>query len=341
GPAEVGLGIAAGDLADLMDDFHRGERLVGSPGGAAILAPFAGGAGVGVEDVFPGQITDRGGAELFGRIVFEVDGGDEALRFKRRQKGVDAGGEDVAQLGVGDGVEEAEHQDEVEPPEDLVGHEQGAGVHCGKELSRQHAAGGEACQLGVQLQFGGGHARPFDQEPGDQDGEQQLQDDVVVPDDLQPFGPDDESADEESGQHQDGEDAGDIQHQRERLVEFAGEEVDLQQGGEEVGLEHDKQRADEEHQEAPEEDGMEHAAVGDAEDLRLAEYFGEHPLDPFVVAVEAVQRLTLAPDRQALPKSPGHAAEGGKGQNIHRDDDPVADIPVNLTGSFHNKFLSR
>ncbi len=47
--------------------------------------------------------------------------------FKGGQKGVGAGGEDVAQLGVGDGAEEAEHQGEVEPPENFVGDEQGVG----------------------------------------------------------------------------------------------------------------------------------------------------------------------------------------------------------------------
>ncbi len=164
-------------------------------------------------------------------------------------------------------------------------------VRAGKELRRQQADRGEAGQSGILLQFGGGHAGPFDQEAGDQDGKEQLQDDVVVLDDLQPFGLDDEPADEEPGQHEDGDDAGQVQHQREGLVEFAGEEVDLQQGGEEVGLEHDQQGAGKEDQEAPEKEGVEHAAVGDPEDLHLAEHFGDHPLDPLVVAVETVERL--------------------------------------------------
>ncbi len=49
-------GVGYGDLADLLDDLHRGERFVGGVGRAAVLAAFAGGAGVGVEDVFPGQV---------------------------------------------------------------------------------------------------------------------------------------------------------------------------------------------------------------------------------------------------------------------------------------------
>src|SRR6266581_6735036 len=99
-----------------MDDLHRRKRLVGNPGRTTVLAAFAGGAGVGVENILPGQVGYTRGAELFDALVFEVDGGDEAFGFERSQKRIDRGGEDVAQLGVGDRTEEAEHQGEVEPP---------------------------------------------------------------------------------------------------------------------------------------------------------------------------------------------------------------------------------
>ena len=214
------VGLPVGQFTDLLDDLHRRERLVGRVCRAAILAAFAGGAGVGVEDVFPGQIVYGGGAELFDALVFEVDGGDEPFRFKGGQKRIDAGGEDVAQFGVGDRAEEAEHQGEVEPPEDLVGDEQGAGGHVGEELPRQQAAGREAGQTGVQPQFGGGHAGPFDQEPGDQDREQQLQHDVVVSNDFQALGTNHKAADEEPRQHDERQDSGHVQYQRKPFVKF-------------------------------------------------------------------------------------------------------------------------
>ena len=56
--------VPFGQFADLLDDLHRGKRFVGGMGRAAVLAAFAGGAGVGIEDVFPGQVGDGCGAEL-------------------------------------------------------------------------------------------------------------------------------------------------------------------------------------------------------------------------------------------------------------------------------------
>ena len=45
-----------GDLADLVDHLHRRQRFIGGKGRASILAAFAFGAGVGVEDVLPREI---------------------------------------------------------------------------------------------------------------------------------------------------------------------------------------------------------------------------------------------------------------------------------------------
>lgn len=301
---EIAVRVPFRQLTNLLNNFHGRERFIGSIGRTAVLAALAGGAGVGVEEVFPGQVGNGGGAELLDRIVFHVDGGNVPLGFKGGQKGVGAGGKDMAQLGVGDGAEEAEHQQQMNPPEDLVGYQQGSRSQRSEEVPAQQAAGGKAGQLRVLLQFGGRHAGPFDQEPGRQDRKKQLQNDVVIPDDLQPLWLYDKTADKEPGQHDDGQDARDIQYQRKSFVEFAGEQVELQQRRKQIDLKHDQHGANKENQKAPEDGGMEHAAVRDPKHLGLAEHLRQQQLDPFVVPVAPVERLTLPPDRQTLPESP-------------------------------------
>lgn len=53
---------------------YGGERFVGAGGRAAVLTALAGGAGGGGEDIFPGEVADAGGTELFDTFVFQVDG---------------------------------------------------------------------------------------------------------------------------------------------------------------------------------------------------------------------------------------------------------------------------
>ena len=112
--------VAFGQLADLLHDLHGRKRFVGGIGRAAVLTPFAGRAGVGIEEVLPGQVGDGGRTELLDGFVFQVDGGDGAFGLQRRQKGVGAGGEDMAELGVGNDGDEAQRQDQVNPPEHRV-----------------------------------------------------------------------------------------------------------------------------------------------------------------------------------------------------------------------------
>ena len=173
--------VAFGQLADLLDDLHGRKRLFGGIGRAAVLTAFAGGAGVGVENVFPGQVGDGRRAVLLDALVFQVDGGDRAFGLQRRQKGVGAGGEDMAQLGVGNGGDEAQRQDEVKPPEHRVHRPQCMLAHAGEQLGRQQADGREGRQAGVHLvrphpipiEFGGRHPGGFDKETGDENRQEQ------------------------------------------------------------------------------------------------------------------------------------------------------------------------
>ena len=113
-------GDGCGYFADLLDELHGGERFVGGVGGTAILASFAGHAGVGVEDVFPGEVGDFGGAELFDGFVFHVDGAYGPFGLEGGEEGVGAGGEDMAQFGEGDGGDEAKDECHVDPPEGFM-----------------------------------------------------------------------------------------------------------------------------------------------------------------------------------------------------------------------------
>ena len=76
-----------------------------------------------------------------GGVVFHVDCGYGPFGFEWGEKGIGAGGDDVAQFGVRDCAEEAEYQCEVKPPEDFVGQKEGACGHGCKELGGQQAAG--------------------------------------------------------------------------------------------------------------------------------------------------------------------------------------------------------
>ena len=74
-------------------------------------------------------------------------------------------------------------------------------------------------QAGVVPQIGGRQAGAFEKKTGDENYTEQGEDNVVVPDDLQPFGLEGKTPDNESGQHQNRYDAGRIQRQLESLVE--------------------------------------------------------------------------------------------------------------------------
>ena len=63
---------------------------------------------------------------------------------------IGAGGEDVAQFGEGDGGDEADGQEEMDPPEDLVGEQERCGCQAHEEeLADQQAAGGKVARPGL------------------------------------------------------------------------------------------------------------------------------------------------------------------------------------------------
>ena len=103
---------------------------------------------------------------------------------------------------------------------------------------------------------------------------------------------------------------------------------------------HHQQGADEKEQETPKEERVKDPAVLDPQHLYLAEYLGKEPFDPLGQTIEAVERFALTPDPQPPPEPPGHDGEGGKGQNIHRQDDPMTDVPVDFAGCFHSEYSS-
>ena len=113
---QVGRGIGEGDLADLAHHLHGRQRFVGGPGRASVLAAFALGAGVGIEDILPGQIGKLGCPEALRLLVFHIHGYKFAHRAPVGQKVIGAGGEDMPELGEGDGDDKEHDQQQMEPP---------------------------------------------------------------------------------------------------------------------------------------------------------------------------------------------------------------------------------
>ena len=214
-----------------------------------------------------------------------------------------------------------------------------------REVSRRHpqeqpadqeADGGEARQVRIDADLGGGHPESLGKEAGEDDGEEQGVDDVVVAYGLQPFRLDREAPYQEPSQHHEGREAGQVQNQGEELVEGAFQEDDAQHRLREICLRHDEERADEEEAEGPEEDGVEQARVVHAQHPGLGQDVSHHPRRAPGELVETLQRLAQAVHREASVKAPGADRHGGHAEEVHREDDSVTQVPVNLSRVFHD-----
>ena len=75
GGVVTGRAGAGHDLADLEHDLPGVERLAGGVGGAHRRAAAAHGAGVGVEQLLPGEVLDGGGAEVLELGVIRLGSG--------------------------------------------------------------------------------------------------------------------------------------------------------------------------------------------------------------------------------------------------------------------------
>ena len=110
----------------------------------------------------------------------------------------------------------------------------------------------------------------------------------------------------------------------------------MHQRGEKIDLDHHHQGAGEKDQETPEKEGVKYPSILDPPDFVLAEYLDKEPSDALAIMIEAVERFALTPDPRSLPEPPGHDAEGSQGEDIHRQDDAMADVPVDFAGCLHS-----
>ena len=70
---EAGIWRIEGELLQLIDHLHRRQRLFRRIRRTAILTPFAEGTGVGIENIFPGQIGQVCRAEAFRFLVLHIE----------------------------------------------------------------------------------------------------------------------------------------------------------------------------------------------------------------------------------------------------------------------------
>ena len=209
-------GLAKATSPICLHHLHRGERLVGGPGRAAVLAALAGGAGVGVEDVLPGEIGDLRRPVTLDALVLQVDGLQRPLGPQIGEEVVDRGGEDVAQLGERDGGDEADGQEEVEPPEPLVQRRSSAAAMPAKTGHQEPDRGRRRASSGLTGSSVTAMRAPSMRKPVMRMAKSR-RDEVIVPAGLQPLRLHEKAAHQKPGQHGDGDQAGHVEHQLEDL----------------------------------------------------------------------------------------------------------------------------
>lgn len=116
----VGLALAEDNAAllldvvlELVDDLHRVELFARVEGGAVVLATGALGAGVGVEELLPGEVLQLACAEVLGALVLEVDGIERAVGLQLAEEDVGHRAEQVEVLSERDVVGEEYDDGEV------------------------------------------------------------------------------------------------------------------------------------------------------------------------------------------------------------------------------------
>ena len=223
----------------------------------------------------------------------------------------------------------------MEPPEHLVQARQGAVAKRGERLGKYIANRRPQGEIRVLLQFGDGHPTPLDEKAGDQNGEKQGVNTIVVGDRFEPLRLDEESAHEEAAEHHDGDQTGKVEHKGEVSVEVPFQNSNPEKRQEEISLHHDEHRACKQGEKTPEKERMEHPSILDPEDAGLAEDSRKHTLCAVAAPIETIKRLSLAPNLQPLFEAEGRAAHCRDGEQVHDGDDPVPDVPVYFTSCIH------
>jgi len=162
-------------VLDVLDKFLGRELLARQVGRAAVLATAASRAGVAVEDLLPGEFLELAHAEALG--VLEVaDGLELPHGLQGGHELVGGRGHHVQHPREGNVGDEAEGQEGVRPPQDLVGGLEGLQVDPDEELPHQVAQEGPFLEVGVAR---GDDADALDDVARHHDGQDEEQDDGV------------------------------------------------------------------------------------------------------------------------------------------------------------------
>ena len=113
---QIAVRLSAGGLAEAGYYLHGRKWLVGVEGGTSILASFAEGAGIGIENILPGEVGYFGRTEFFHILIFEVKVGQFAFGTAIRKHIVGGGGDNVPEFSIGDKRDKTHNQQEMQPP---------------------------------------------------------------------------------------------------------------------------------------------------------------------------------------------------------------------------------
>ena len=159
----------------ILRQLLRRQRLAGQIGRAAVLAASAARAGVGIKNLLPGELFQLADAERFG--VFKVaDRLDVTGRFARTEEMVGRGRDDVEQSGIGNVGDEAQAQNGVHPPGDLMKGAGGAVFDARKGVGQQPSGKGPV----FPGRIGHVNAQRFGDKSGKDDGADEQKHDHVI-----------------------------------------------------------------------------------------------------------------------------------------------------------------
>src|SRR6266542_3618733 len=312
GVAQELIPLAQEEVAQVQHDLLRIERLAGRERRAVVGTPAALGAGVTVEVLLPREVAQGRGPEGLA-ILDALDQPERTARPLRPEEHDRQGRDDVQVLRLREVRGEREHGGDVDPPR---AGEDGARRRAPTDRRDERRERRRRLAAGDEL---GRDARALEDEQRDHEHADEREDDVAVERDVHPWWLEERAPDRgerDRGEHEDRED-----------IDRPDEERALRSRHPpaEDPVEEQVERADRDHDEAPEDERVRGAAdvVGTLQQLPLAQVDDELVADP---PSEAVGPVLVPAEPQVAIQLPGAVeeraeAEGGDGEE---DDRPEA-----------------
>ena len=325
----------------VLDHLLRRERFPGEIGRAAVLAAAAARTGIGVEDLLPGELLEFPDAERL-RGLKVPDRLDITRRLKRGHEVVGRRRDDVEQPRVGDVGDEAQGDQGMGPPGDLVEDPRRIGIEAGEGLGQCPA------REGPDLPGGVGDVDPerLADKAGHDDPEQQQQNDRVIRGVVrlsliaEAVGPLDIAAVEgQQDADQDGQ-AEEVHQKGEDQVEGPAQEDPSQEGPGNVSFLGDEGRPDEEDNEAEEDHAVHDPRIGIAEGLDLQKPVDQKEFEPLIEVVEAQLRFAKGYPELPAPVDAISKDRQGEGRQGIEKETIGFGVPVNLPPFVADRKLS-